>query len=163
MTLTLRPLTVEDAAVMVDVLADPELYTFTGGEPPTLPELERRYGEQARGESPDGSERWINRIVEVDGRPVGYVQATVPVDDGPAEIAWVIGRSWQGRGYARAAAQRLADELRADGVTRLVAHIHPEHTASQRVASAIGLVPTTMIVDGEVRWEEPRSAPHPPR
>ena len=155
--LTLRPLTVEDATVMVNVLADPALYTFTGGEPPTLPELERRYRNHARGESPDGSERWVNQIVEVDGEPVGYVQATVPLAGGPVEIAWVIGRPWQGRGYARAAAQCLANNLRADGMTHLIAHIHPEHTASKRIAFAIGLAPTTTIVDGEVRWEEPRN------
>ena len=140
---------------MVNVLADPALYTFTGGEPPTLPELERRYRNQARGQSPDGSERWVNQIVEVDGEPVGYVQATVPLAGGPVEIAWVIGRPWQGRGYARAAAQFLANKLREDGITHLMAHIHPKHTASQQIASAIGLVPTTTIVDGEVRWEEP--------
>ncbi len=35
---------------------------------------------------------------------------------------------------------------------RLVADVHPEHTASQRVAQAIGLAPTDEVVDGEVRW-----------
>lgn len=40
----LRLLAVEDAAVMAEVLADPSLYAFTGGEPPTTDELSRRYG-----------------------------------------------------------------------------------------------------------------------
>ena len=35
---------------------------------------------------------------------------------------------------------------------RLVADVHPEHTASQRVAQAIGLTPTDEVVDGEDRW-----------
>ena len=37
----------------------------------------------------------------------------------------------------------------------MIAHIHPEHRASQRVARAVGLVPTTQVVDGEVRWAPP--------
>ena len=36
------------------------------------------------------------------------------------------------------------------GVT---AHIHPDNAPSQGVARALGLAPTTTVVDGEVRWE----------
>lgn len=148
----LRPLRVEDAARMVEVLADHSLYTFTGGEPPTLAELRLRYGVQTRGHSADGSERWANWIVEWDGAAVGYVQATIPRDGGPAEVAWVIGRPWQGRGYARAAVRALAAELRRGGVAEVIAHIHPDHVASQRVAAAIGLADTGVLADGENRW-----------
>jgi hypothetical protein len=34
----------------------------------------------------------------------------------------------------------------------VVADIHPDHVASQRVASRAGLVPTARVVDGETRW-----------
>jgi hypothetical protein len=34
----------------------------------------------------------------------------------------------------------------------VVAHIHPGHLASQRVARAAGLSPTTAVFDGETRW-----------
>jgi hypothetical protein len=37
----------------------------------------------------------------------------------------------------------------------VVAHVHPGHLASQRVASAAGLSPTTDVVDGETRWLGP--------
>ena len=36
---------------------------------------------------------------------------------------------------------------------RVVAHMHPDHVASQRVAAALGLRPTDRLVDGEVEWE----------
>ena len=49
--LLLCPLTVADAAEMVEVLADPTLYAFTGGEPPTLAELEQRYARQVAGQA----------------------------------------------------------------------------------------------------------------
>jgi hypothetical protein len=35
----------------------------------------------------------------------------------------------------------------------VVAHVLPEHQASMGVARAIGLAPTDVVVDGEVRWE----------
>lgn len=149
---TLRPLVVEDAAAMVDVLADDSLYRFTGGEPPTEADLVRRYSSQVRGTSPDGHERWINLVVMLDAQPIGYVQATVTDEGEVAEIAWVIGRRWQGHGYARCAVRLLIRELANRGVRRLIAHIDPDHLASRRVARSIGMSPTGEVVDGEVRW-----------
>lgn len=137
---------------MAEVLKDPALYVFTGGEPPSAEQLRQRYAVQVRGGPADGGARWINLIVLQDEQPVGYVQATLPVDHGPTEIAWVIGRSWQGRGYAARAAALLLEVLAAQGVSRVVALIHPAHRASRRVAEKLGLEPTPVVVRGEVRW-----------
>lgn len=152
--LWLRPLTVDDADVMTTVLADPSLYHFTGGEPPTHDDLARRYAVQTRGRSADGGERWINSVVVLgpEGRPIGYIQATIPVNGEPAEIAWVIGRPWQGHGYAGRAARILLDDLAKQGVDSVVAHIHPGHESSERIATRLGMTPTEIVVDGEVRW-----------
>jgi RimJ/RimL family protein N-acetyltransferase len=43
--------------------------------------------------------------------------------------------------------------LREQGVTTLVAHVHPDHKASARVAAALGLIATATVVDGEIRWQ----------
>lgn len=92
--------------------------------------------------------------------PIGYVQATLPLDEDEAEIAWVIGRAWQGRGLASRAAHLIVDEVAKLGTHRLVAHIHPEHAVSQGVARSLGMHPTEIVVDGELRWigtvDEPR-------
>lgn len=40
-SIALRPLSVTDAPEMAAVLADPELYRYTGGEPPSVAGLER--------------------------------------------------------------------------------------------------------------------------
>jgi RimJ/RimL family protein N-acetyltransferase len=150
--LVLEPLTADHAAAMVAVLADPSLYEFTGGTPPTLPELSERYARQAVGQSPDGAEKWLNWIVVHDGVPIGYVQATVVGTE--AEIAWVVSPAQQGRGLATEAATAMVDWLTTTaGVTRLVAHVHPDHAASARVAERLGLRPTDVIEEGEVRWD----------
>ena len=143
------PLQVEYAEPMADVLSDPALYTFTGGEPPTVAALEARYRRQLAGPGrPD--EQWLNWVIKYDDTLVGYVQATVT--GGTAEIAWVIGTDWQGRGLAKEAAQGLVTWLRAQGLGRIVAHVHPDHIASAAVATAAGLARTDVLEDGEYLW-----------
>jgi RimJ/RimL family protein N-acetyltransferase len=152
--LLLEPLRTEHAVELAPLLEDAALYTFTGDEPPSLDELRERYERQVRGPD-DPSKRWLNWIVRdrATGEALGYVQATVDGHEATADVAWVIGAPHQGRGYAREAAGAMLERLRETGVLRFTAHIHPEHTASARVAAAIGLVTTDDVVDGEVRWE----------
>ena len=87
------------------------------------------------------------------GAAVGFVQATVGVATRTADVAWVVGVPFQGRGYAREAAGAMVVRLREEDVARVTAHIHPDNAPSQGVARALGFVPTTTVVDGEVRWE----------
>ncbi|MER5731986.1 GNAT family N-acetyltransferase [Streptomyces sp. NPDC002138] len=179
--LDLVPLDVTHAEEMVRVLADPALHRFIGGAPADLDALRARYARQSAG-SPDPAVLWGNWVLRLraGGRLVGTVQATV--EDGTAEVAWVIGTAWQGRGFAREAARALvtrltepapagptppgapADRAPAHSVTTdtaiagtpvahtVIAHIHPDHHASAAVAAACGLAPTSGIRDGEVRW-----------
>jgi RimJ/RimL family protein N-acetyltransferase len=148
--LTLTPLAVTDANEMVGVLSDPALYTFTGGVPPTLVQLEERYRCQSAG-SPHGGEIWHNWILRLDGTAIGFVQATVTGDT--ADLAWVVGTPWQGSGFATEAAQAIRDWLADHGAARFSAHIHPEHHASGAVATRLGLRPTGQVDDeGEMVW-----------
>jgi RimJ/RimL family protein N-acetyltransferase len=151
--LRLEPLRVDHAGELVDVLSDAGLYAFTGGSPPSVADLDQRYARQVAG-SRDPAEQWHNWVVRLGnhGPAVGYVQATVRPVDGVAELAWVVGAAWQGRGIAREAAALVLDHLLAAGVCRVVAHVHPDHVASQRVAAALGMQPTDRLVDGEVEW-----------
>lgn len=150
----LRRLRIDDAHKMTAVLADSALYTFTGGQPPAEVDLERRFAIKAPGRSPSGAETWLNYIVTLgtEQAAVGYVQATIPADTTTADVAWVIGTLWQGRGIATAAMTRFLDILRDHRITELIAHIHPDHTASRRVAERLGMTRTGEIVDGEERW-----------
>jgi len=140
---------------MVGVLDNPELYRYVGGQPLLLEELRERYERQAVGRSDDGHERWFNWIIrEQSGNPVGYVQASVDVASGVADIAWVIGARFQSRGYAREAASVMVSWLRGKGVITVTAHIHPDNSPSESVARAIGLAPRASMKDGEVRWND---------
>jgi RimJ/RimL family protein N-acetyltransferase len=153
--LVLRPLRVEDAEEMVDVLSDPALHEFTGGSPATLAELRDRYASWVEG-SGSSDELWLNWIAcrRTDGVAVGTVQATVmhPGADAMADVAWTIGTPWQRQGYAGEAAIGLVQWLTGQGIESVVAHVHPEHTASAGVASRAGLRPTAELADGEVVW-----------
>ncbi|MCX4779751.1 GNAT family N-acetyltransferase [Streptomyces sp. NBC_01264] len=153
--LTLLPLEAAHAQEMATVLGDPELHRYVGGAPLTEPELRTRYARLAAG-SPDPAVTWWNWVVRLDGagRLVGTVQATV--SGGVAEVAWVIGTPWQRRGIAAEAAAGPVGWLRTQAaVHAVIAHVHPDHTASAAVARASGLTPTDQRHDGEVRWEHP--------
>lgn len=156
--LTLSPLRARDAREMHPVLASPDLYRFIGGSPPSPEQLERRFEAQIAGSSEPGV-TWLNWIVRLadDGVAVGYTQATVSCDT--ADIAWLVAVPWQRQRIATEAASAMCDWLRTRGVERLVAHIHPEHEASTRVAEAIGLVRTgERDADGELIWSSRHDA-----
>ena len=142
---------------MALLLDDPALHTFTGGKPATLEELRSRYAKQFIGPPPDSTHHWLNWIVRRrdNGQAVGYVQATISEQNGDlmADVAWVIAVSQQRSGYAREAARLMRDWLRLQRVRLVVAHVHPQHHASNAVARSIGLTPTAKQVDGELRWQ----------
>jgi len=154
--LTLEPLRVEHAGEMAEVLADPRLYDYIGGGPPSPAQLRTRYALVVAGHSPDRRHGWLNWIArERDtGAAVGSVQATIGVvgDRWEAEVAWVIGTAHQGHGYATEAAGAMVAWLRSRGVQTVTAHIHPEHDASMGVARNLGLTATDVPDDGETLW-----------
>jgi RimJ/RimL family protein N-acetyltransferase len=156
--LLLSPLQPEHADELFPVLNDNRLHMFTGGTPLGLEELRRRYSALASRSSPDGAEIWLNWTVRrvSDRAVVGLIEATV--SERSAFIAWVVGRLWQKSGYASEAAQAAVQWLFASlDIDMVVAHIHPAHIASERVAARAGLTVTHEVVDGERVWRLSRS------
>ncbi|MER6094249.1 GNAT family N-acetyltransferase [Streptomyces bluensis] len=153
--LDLLPLHVKHAEEMAAVLSDPALHTFIGGTPDTPQALRSRYQRMTAG-SPAPAVSWLNWVIRLrdESSLTGTVQATVgPSGHGLiAEIAWVVGTPWQGRGIATEAARGLVDWLSRQPVQTVIAHIHPEHRASAAVATAAGLTPTDEWHEGEIRW-----------
>jgi len=77
----------------------------------------------------------------------------------PLSATALVVRAAQGRGCAKEAASSVVAMLQEAGWA-VAALIHPSHLASQRVANAAGLSPTTDVRDGEVRWISPPAAAH---
>jgi RimJ/RimL family protein N-acetyltransferase len=146
--LALEPLRVDHAGEMVAVLADPALYEFTGGEPPSEPDLIARYERQT---SRAGWLNWVLRLRDT-GEPIGTVQATQK-DEHTAELAWVLSPRFQGAGYATEATGAAITWLTEQGIDVFEAYINPGHAASSGVAVRLGFVSTESIRDGETRWK----------
>lgn len=161
--LLLEPLREEHAQEAFGVFNDVRLHAWTGGAPPaSLEKLEAQYRRQSTGQSPDGRQGWLNWILRLrHGSPVvGTVQATLRAPSPgvtEAELAWVVGTVHQGNGYGRESALALTNWLRRQGIARLIAHVHPQHTASRSIARALGLTATDTTVDGETRWSSSHS------
>ena len=154
--LVLEPLRPDHAREFAPVLADPGLQAFTGGEPADEDDLRARFARQSVGHSPDGVQGWLSWVARdrATHAPVGTVQATITGDQGVSSstLAWVVATSRQGEGLATEAARAARDWLREQGVTRFVAHIHPDHAASAAVARHLGLAVTDERWAGEIRW-----------
>ncbi len=151
--LRLLPLRTADAEEMAGALSDPVLYRFIGGAPPTPAELRELYTGWISGPPRPGEawHNWAARLV-TDGTLIGHVQATLVGEGQRADIAWIFGSPWQGRGYATEAAIAMIRWLEAEGVRTITAHVHPQHVSSGRVAERAGLVPTDEVESGEVVW-----------
>jgi len=151
--LTLVPVDKSHAVAMFPVLTDTALYSFTGGKPPrSVVDVERWFSALETRLSPDGSERWLTWIVQLieTSTPIGYVQATVK--DHQADIAWLIGVNWQGRGYGGEAVAALMSWLDDNQIDNVTAHIHPDHKTSQRIAQGVNLQPSGVFHEGEEIW-----------
>ena len=114
--LDLEPLAVTHAAELAPLLDDASLHEFTGGAPLPAAALAARYARLAARRSPDGGQLWGNWVVRIraTGAAAGIMQATLPAGGpaaGPAEVAWVVVRAAQGRGYAKEAARSLVAVL----------------------------------------------------
>lgn len=120
--LDLEPLAVAHAAELAPLLDDACLHEFIGGAPLSAAALAARYEYLVAHRSPEGDQSWGNWVVRVrtTGVAAGVVQATLPAGGpaaGPAEVAWVVVRASQGRGYAKEAARSLVAVLQEAGWT----------------------------------------------
>ena len=162
--LVLEPLRVEHAAEMALTLDDVRLHEFTGGEPATRAELSARYRRQVVGRSSrrqaavarTGCSAAATTVARrATSRPPW--STTLPTAN-PA--SWPSSPGWSrpdtsDRGWPAKAATAVTRWLAGQGVQRLVAHVHPDNTASAAIARSLGMAPTEVVVDGEVRWTGP--------
>ncbi|MFG3321212.1 GNAT family N-acetyltransferase [Streptomyces sp. NPDC048171] len=153
--LVLVPLRVDHAHEMAEVLADPALYAFFAGAPPTAEIMRTRYAHLVAG-SPDPAVSWCNWVVHLReaGCLTGFAQAIVTRSDqgSTAVVSLVTGRPWQGRGIGGEAAGGMLGWLRGQGVDSVVADIHPDNRASAGAAARSGFTRTGEVHGDKLRW-----------
>jgi len=157
--LRLVPLTAGDAEDLFPVFDDPALGRWTGETPPAdVESLRQRFAAWEAGPGEGAADRWLNWTMRrrKDDRAVGHLQSTVV--GRTAAVAWVVGTTFQGQGFATEAARALVAWLRDNGIAEIEASIHPGNLPSQVVASRAGLQPTGRTNDGEVVWSSEAGA-----
>ena len=96
---------------MYEVLCDPAIYEYEGVPPPSLEKLANGLRRRESRVSPDGSEKWLNWAVRLNGGELtGYVQATV-YESGAAYVAYQFSSKYWRRGIGSSAVARMLDDL----------------------------------------------------
>lgn len=154
--LRLRLPTLADANVIGELVGDPEVVRFLGGQIASPDEHEAIV------------ERWLQRwethglgpfMVErlEDGRFVGrtgllvwdvrdWTHTGVPDPEfAQPEVGWAFARVAWGNGYATEAARAVIEWARGRGVRNLVSVIAPANVRSQRVAERLGATPAETV------------------
>jgi RimJ/RimL family protein N-acetyltransferase len=140
--LILEPQTVGHAEAMYRVLRDPAIYEFENEPPCSLDWLRDRFRFLESRFSPEGDEHWLNWIIRLPGGMLaGYVQASVRID-GNADIAYVLGSEYWGKGYARRAVEAMIAELHGRyGVHTLRAVFKTANFRSRRLLQRLSFEP----------------------
>jgi RimJ/RimL family protein N-acetyltransferase len=133
MRIAIIPLGREHAEGLVAALGHPDVARFlTGPDVTTVEAVHARIDKRPR----DPRERWLNFAIVLDGVVIGRLEASLYDDGAWAEIAYLVGPAYQGRGYARETVRWLLDHI---GCETWVA-IHPANARSIALVEALGFV-----------------------
>ncbi|MCJ1672330.1 MULTISPECIES: GNAT family N-acetyltransferase [unclassified Rathayibacter] len=137
--LRFREMTEVDLDLLAELLGDPEVMRYYPA-PKTRADAADWIAWNRRNYERDGFGLWV--IETMDREFVGDCGLTWQSVNGipELEVGYHVRSSLQGRGYATEAATACLESARRRGLAdRLVAIVHPENSASQRVAEKIGL------------------------
>jgi RimJ/RimL family protein N-acetyltransferase len=137
--LTLRPFREADAAAFFELSQDPDVMRYVGDRRvPTLQEAWRAVAGWLGHWALRGYGQWA--IEErASGRFIGRAGIINPVDWPGAEVGYLLGKDWWGRGYATEAATAAMDwGFRQIGFSDLLSLIDPDNQASIAVATRLG-------------------------
>ena len=148
--LVLRRITMGDLEPLAAILGDPDVSRFIGG-PRTVEQTRARMQALLRDYDRVGFSKWAivsKNTGEVIGRCGPAIQVVEGVEE--VEVGYDLARGQWGQGLAtEAAAAAVKHALEALGLARLIALIHPQNVASQRVARNVG-----MTYERDVAWRD---------
>jgi RimJ/RimL family protein N-acetyltransferase len=136
--LELVPLRPEHAHGLWDVYADPEVARYVGGDSLTAA--------SARDQASWFAQVWAERgygqsavICRQTGQMIGRIGLSFWPEWDEIELGYVLCRESQGKGLAQEGAQAWIEWANANlAVDHLIAVIHPDNTASARLAQRLG-------------------------
>ena len=140
--LTLRPFAEDDLDVLSALMANADFMRFSLGV--RSREETAAFLEKYRGRDRQGIPSQFAIIFRPDQRLIGYcgfiLQTVDDVEE--IEIAYRLDPSYWGQGIATEAARAVRDHAFDDlQLARVISLIHPDNTASRRVAEKNGMIP----------------------
>jgi RimJ/RimL family protein N-acetyltransferase len=170
--LLLRPPVPDDAPAAAELLTDPVVMRFLGGETVPLDQVGAVFEKWLRRWEANHlgpfmierrqDERFLGRagILVWDTRTWTHTTRAEAGRFAQPELGWALVRAEWGKGYATEAARAVRSWARRErDVDRLVSLIAPDNIQSQRVAQRLGAVPTETVslfdTHDAVVWEHP--------
>jgi RimJ/RimL family protein N-acetyltransferase len=141
--LTLRPVEIDDAAAIAQVMT-PEVTRWLASWPnPTTPAFARERVAQSRAATARGGHVWWGLIHRADQRLIGgFSGGLTPTDARRMEIAYHIAQAYQGLGYMREAAQVAMDAIWSlFDIDAIEAGAQVANAASFGLMQAMGMTP----------------------
>lgn len=148
----------DDAAAAAELLGNPEVMRFLGGEivpPEEVPAVVQKWLDrwELTGVGPFAIERREDRrflgragVLVWDTRTWTHGSLAESGEYAQPEIGWALARAHWGNGYATEAAGAVRDWGRRErGFQRLISLIAPDNLASQRVAERLGARPAETV------------------
>ena len=127
-----------------------ECFGLTGV--PSFPDAQRYVHERAvRAEK----KRFYDRVIvrACDGVIVGEINAAFIAPD-TADVGYVIGTSFQNRGYAVCALQQMISELHDEGIRNVYGACRADNFKSAAVMKHCGMIPASMVPEAVKEKEE---------
>lgn len=139
--LTLRRLTLDDAAFILTLVNDPDFIRFIGDKKVRSLEDARRYLSEGplASYAQHGFGLYMTEL-RSDGTPIGMCGLLKREELDDADVGFAFLPPFRGQGYATEAAAAALEHGRTHfGLNRIVAIVSPDNAGSKRVLSKLGL------------------------
>ena len=139
--LVLRPLVPEDAAGLFRIISDPDNVRYLGTISSSVEQVRGYIDSHIAANAPHGL-GFCAAVLRSTGDVIGRAGLFLSNIDGKdeVELAYLFDKAHWGRGYATESARAFVDYGDRIGAGRMIAIVHPQNTASIRVAEKSGFV-----------------------
>jgi RimJ/RimL family protein N-acetyltransferase len=148
--LTLRPFTMEDLNPLFEILQQPNIFQyFPRPGTPSLERVERIIAFYIKQAEDYSFSCWAVDLKET-GELIGWCGLNHLPETDEDEVAYLLSQAHHGEGYATEAARASLDfGFNTIGLARIIALVHPENIASQRVIQKSGMA----FLDRKLYWD----------